>query len=95
MKIEEFVKGHIYKREDLRSAFGGSFYRGMNKCNKTNTLVLISKHTSNRIYGDLFQNNQLIYTGEGQKGDQTYTGAKQSTCVSIYCLQGATIYVLW
>ena len=77
MKIEEFIKGHIYNREDLRSAFGGSFYRGMNKCNKTNTLVLISKHTSNRIYGDLFQNNQLIYTGEGQKGDQTYTGANK------------------
>ena len=77
MKIEEFIKGHIYNRDDLRNAFGGSFYRGMNKCNKTNTLVLISKHTSNRIYGDLFQNNQLIYTGEGQKGDQTYTGANR------------------
>ena len=77
MKIEEFIKGHIYNREDLRSAFGGSFYRGMNKCNKTNTLVLISKHTSNRIYGDLFQNNQLIYTGEGQKGNQTYSGANK------------------
>ena len=77
MKIEEFIKGHIYNRENLRSAFGGSFYRGMNKCNRTNTLVLISKHTSNRIYGDLFQNNQLIYTGEGQKGDQTYTGANK------------------
>ncbi len=77
MKIEDFIKGHIYSREDLRSAFGGSFYRGMNKCNKTNTLVLISKHTSNRIYGDLFQHNQLIYTGEGQRGNQTYTGANK------------------
>ena len=82
MKIEEFIKGHIYNREDLRSAFGGSFYRGMNKCNRTNTLVLISKHTSNRIYGDLFQNNQLIYTGEGQKGDQTYTGANKDLLYS-------------
>ena len=82
MKIEEFIKGHIYNREDLRNAFGGSFYRGMNKCNRTNTLVLISKHTSNRIYGDLFQNNQLIYTGEGQKGDQTYTGANRDLLYS-------------
>ena len=82
MKIEEFIKGHIYSREDLRNAFGGSFYRGMNKCNKTNTLVLISKHTSNRIYGDLFQNNQLIYTGEGQKGEQTYTGANRDLLYS-------------
>ena len=78
MNISEFVKGHIYKREDLISAFKGSFMRGMNKCNRTNTLVLISKHTSNRIYGDkLFENNQIIYTGEGQKGDQTFTGANK------------------
>ena len=78
MKIEEFVKGHVYRREDLIDAFKGSFMRGMNKCNRTNTLVLISKHTSNRIYGDkLFENNQIIYTGEGQRGDQTYTGANK------------------
>ena len=77
MEIKDFIKGHIYKRDDLIDAFKGSFMRGMNKCNRTNTLVLISKHTSNRIYGDLFRNNQLIYTGEGQKGDQTYTGANK------------------
>ena len=77
MKIEEFIKGHIYNREDLRSAFKGSFMRGMNKCNETNTLVLISKHTSNRIYGDLFRNNQLIYTGEGRTGNQSYKGANK------------------
>lgn len=77
MRITDFVKGHIYSRDDLISAFKGSFMRGMNKCNRTNTLVLISKHTPNRIYGDLFNNNQLIYTGEGQKGNQTYTGANK------------------
>ena len=72
MNISDFVKGHIYRRDDLIDAFKGSFMRGMNKCNRTNTLVLISKHTSNRIYGDkLFENNQIIYTGEGQKGNQT------------------------
>ena len=77
MEIKDFIKGHIYKRDNLIDAFKGSFMRGMNKCNRTNTLVLISKHTSNRIYGDLLRNNQLIYTGEGQKGDQTYTGANK------------------
>lgn len=82
MNISEFIKGHIYRRDDLISAFKGSFMRGMNKCNRTNTLVLISKHTSNRIYGDLFRNNQLIYTGEGQRGDQTYTGANKDLLIS-------------
>lgn len=82
MKISDFVKGHVYKRSDLIDAFKGSFMRGMNKCNKTNTLVLISKHTSNRIYGDLFKNNQLIYTGEGQRGDQTYSGVNKDLLLS-------------
>ena len=78
MRISDFIKGHKYKREDLIDAFKGSFMRGMNKCNRANSLVLISKHTSNRIYGDrLFNNNQIIYTGEGQRGDQTYTGANK------------------
>ncbi len=78
MDISDFKKAKIYKRQDLIDAFKGSFMRGMNKCNRTNALVLISKHTSNRIYGDMFDNNnQLIYTGEGQVGDQTYTGANK------------------
>lgn len=73
MKIEEFERGKIYNREDLREAFGGSFMGGMNICKRTNTLVLISKHTNNRIYEDGFRDNKIIYTGEGQKGDQTLT----------------------
>lgn len=51
--------------------------RGMNVCNKTGTLVLISKHTRNRIYGDTFKNDLMIYTGEGQRGDQTLTGGNK------------------
>ena len=78
MNISDFQKGHIYKRDDLIDAFKGSFMRGMNKCKRTNSLVLISKHTSNRIYGDkLFDNNMIIYTGEGQVGNQTFTGANK------------------
>ena len=84
MKIDEFIKGHVYRRDDLISAFKGSFMRGMNKCNRTNTLVLISKHTSNRLYGDrLFDNSDhIIYTGEGQLNDQTFTGANKDLLLS-------------
>ena len=74
MKIEDLKIGATYTRDDLKSAFGGSFMRGMNYCSRTNTLVLISKHTSSRIYGDSFVGGKLVYTGEGQKGDQTLTG---------------------
>lgn len=80
MNISDFEIGKVYKRDDLISAFGGSFMRGMNICKKTNTLVLISKHTKHRQYGDQLSNNseQIVYTGEGLKGDQTMTGANKA-----------------
>lgn len=71
MKINDFKLGAVYNRNDLIDAFGGSFMGGMNICKKTNSLVLISKHTANRIYGDQFRNDLIIYTGQGQKGDQS------------------------
>lgn len=74
MNISEFVLGKKYKRDDLISAFGGSFMRGINICKKTNTIVITSKHTGNRIYDDkLFEGDVMYYTGEGQEGDQTLT----------------------
>lgn len=74
MKISEFEIGKKYKRDDLISAFGGSFMRGINICKRTNTIVITSKHTGNRIYDDkLFEGDVMYYTGEGQEGDQTLT----------------------
>ena len=80
MNISDFEIGKVYKRDDLVSAFGGSFMRGMNICKKTNTLVLISKHTKHRQYGDQLSNNSdlIMYTGEGLKGDQTMSGANKA-----------------
>ena len=80
MNISDFEIGKVYKRDDLISAYGGSFMRGMNICKKTNTLVLISKHTKHRQYGDQLSNSSdlIVYTGEGLKGDQTMTGANKA-----------------
>ena len=80
MNISDFEIGKVYKRDDLISAYGGSFMRGMNICKKTNTLVLISKHTKHRQYGDQLENNSnlILYTGEGLKGDQTMSGANKA-----------------
>ena len=80
MNISDFEIGKVYKRDDLISVFGGSFMRGMNICKKTNTLVLISKHTKHRQYGDQLENNSnlILYTGEGLKGDQTMSGANKA-----------------
>lgn len=53
------------------SAFKGAFQGGINICKRTNTIVITSKHTRNRIYDDkLFDGNVMYYTGEGQIGDQ-------------------------
>lgn len=48
--------------------------RGINICKRTNTIVITSIHTGNRIYDDkLFEGDIMLYTGEGQVGDQTLT----------------------
>ncbi len=71
MRIEELELGKVYNREDLRFAFKGSFNGGINICKKTNTIVITSLHTGNRIYDDkLFDGDIMLYTGEGQIGDQ-------------------------
>lgn len=71
MDISDFELGKKYKREDLMSAFKGAFQGGINICKRTNTVVITSKHTGNRIYDDdLFTGEVMYYTGEGQIGDQ-------------------------
>jgi len=71
MEINEFKEGIVYTRQDLISAFKGAFQGGINICKRTNTIVIISKHTRNRIYDDkLFDGDMMFYTGEGQIGDQ-------------------------
>lgn len=71
MDISDFKLGEKYKRDDLMSAFKGAFQGGINICKRTNTIVITSKHTGNRIYDDkLFDGDIMYYTGEGQIGDQ-------------------------
>ena len=79
MEISDFELGKVYRRDDLISAFGGSFMRGINPCNKTHTIVITSVHTGNRIYDDkLFDGDIMHYTGEGQVGDQKMTGGNKA-----------------
>ena len=71
MEISDFKLGEKYKREELMSAFKGAFQGGINICKSTNTIVITSKHTGNRIYDDkLFDGDVMYYTGEGQVGNQ-------------------------
>lgn len=71
MNISEFKLGNVYTRNDLIGAFKGAFQGGINICKRTNTIVITSIHTGNRIYDDkLFDGDVMYYTGEGQIGDQ-------------------------
>lgn len=71
MTISDLEVGKVYTRNELRDAFKGAFMGGINTCKKTKAIVLTSLHTGNRIYDDrLFDGDVMIYTGEGQHGDQ-------------------------
>ncbi len=69
MNISDFKLGKKYNRNDLMTAFLGAFQGGINICKRTNTVVITSLHTGNRIYDDkLFDGEVMYYTGEGQVG---------------------------
>ena len=71
MEVKDFVIGKVYNVYQLREGFLGSFNGGINICKRTNTIVITSLHTGNRIYDDkLFDGDVMFYTGEGQIGDQ-------------------------
>ena len=81
MNYSDFKKGQIYTRDDLVSAFGGSFLRprGITPLNSLNLIVLISFHTGRSRYIDKISDNDItLYTGEGQNGDQTLTGRNRT-----------------
>ncbi len=81
MKVSDFIKGHVYTRQDLISAFGGSFnrVRGITPINRLNLIVLVSVHAGRRGYEDkLFSNDIMLYSGEGKTGDQKLEGRNKS-----------------
>lgn len=68
-----------YSNQQISEAFGCSRQGGMRRSNATNTLVIISNHTSKSIYGDNWINGKLYYTDKGQEGDQSLTFAQNKT----------------
>lgn len=74
MKINNLKLYKKYTLNDLKDVFeDGSFQfgGGMIYNSKTNVLVLISKHTKDRLYGDKIEDGKIHYTGMGKYGDQT------------------------
>ena len=61
--------GEEINNDRLCEIFLCSGQGGMRKSNKTNTLVIVSKHVG-RIYDDRWIGETLHYTGMGLEGDQ-------------------------
>ena len=67
--IEDLKFGQKLSDNEVKSIFKCSLQSGMNRCIRTNSLVLIDKHSSkfnNRWEGDI-----IHYTGMGLTGDQS------------------------
>lgn len=82
LAISAFETGKVYTNNDLSSAFLTSPQGGMRKSNRTNSLVLISKHSVNpeiNPYEDNWQNGVFHYTGMGRVGDQSLDFAQNKT----------------
>lgn len=81
MEVANLRKGKIYNQHDLISVFGGSFLRvrGITPINSLNVIILVSFHTGRARYEDrISENGIIVYTGEGQTGDQKLTGRNKS-----------------
>jgi len=91
VEINKLKLGNTYLNSEICSTFSCSLFAGMNKSNKTNSLVLISNHVKS-IYADRWDGDALLYTGTGRSGDQTLKGNQN---INLYesDTNGLTVYL--
>ena len=68
IEIASIKIGTIFTNAELMEKFGVSNSGGMRRSLKNNLLILIHKKDS--VYQDRWQDDKLLYTGMGLKGDQ-------------------------
>jgi 5-methylcytosine-specific restriction protein A len=70
--VPQIPIGSTVDNNKLVEVFKCNFQGGMRRSHKTNTLVIISKHTGTKkkYYDDKFINGVYYYTGQGLEGDQ-------------------------
>lgn len=66
-----FIIGNSYSNHQISKEFKCAPQGGMRRSRQTNSLVLVSNHTSGP-YNDRWENNILHYTGMGLIGDQNF-----------------------
>ena len=67
--IEDLKFGQKLSDNELTSIFKCSLQSGMNRSIRTNSLVLIDKHSSN--FNNRWEGDIIHYTGMGQTGNQS------------------------
>lgn len=78
MTIDDLTIGMEINNDTLCEIFRCSSQGGMRRSKRTNTLVLVSNRVVS-TYSDDWDGNTLLYTGMGQKGDQSLTFAQNKT----------------
>ena len=78
MTIDDLTIGMEINNDTLCENFGCSSQGGMRRSKRTNTLVLVSNRVVS-TYSDDWDGDTLLYTGMGQKGDQSLTFALNKT----------------
>lgn len=78
MTIDDLTIGMEINNDTLCEIFGCSSQGGMRRSKRTNTLVLVSNRVVS-TYSDDWDGDTLLYTGMGQKGDQSLTFAQNKT----------------
>ena len=68
--INSLKYGQKLSTDEVTSIFKCTLQGGMNKSNKTNSLVLVFNHIK-YSYNNRWDNDIIHYTGMGQKGDQS------------------------
>ena len=70
-----FIPKHIYRRRDIHKEFGGNWQNGIASSAHYPWIFIFSGHSGTQHgYKDRWENKFVFsYTGEGQKGDMTFT----------------------
>ena len=75
--LDNLEVGMIFTNKELMDRFGVSNSGGMRRSLKNNVLILV--HQKDSIYKDRWQDDKLLYTGMGLKGDQDIDFSQNKT----------------
>ena len=77
MDLTNLKIGTVFTNAQLMEKFGVSNSGGMRRSLKNNVLILVHKKDS--VYQDRWQDDKLLYTGMGLKGDQDVNFGQNKT----------------